>query len=171
MSKRAAFFIKGQELLAEPYHYRASGLDDIYLLNGVVTEETPYGPMVTIKNLNGLHHAIGLHIVEKAEPMTGAEFRFLRKQLELTQAQLGKRLHVTDQTIANYEKGNTQLGPADPFMRGFYLLEILPEETRIEVLKAVNDRLAKQEDARLPEVPRRKIVQRWKECSRPRAAA
>jgi DNA-binding transcriptional regulator YiaG len=125
MSERAEFFFKGQGQLAEPYHYRASGLDDIYLLNGVVIEETPYGPMVTIKNLNGLHHAIGLHIVEKAEPMTGAEFRFLRKQLGLTQAQLGKRLRVSDQTIANYEKGHTGLGPADPLMRGFYLLSKL----------------------------------------------
>src|SRR6516225_423619 len=102
MSERAEFLLKGQELLAEPYHYRASGLDDIYLLNGVTFEETPYGPMVTIKKLNGLHRAIGLHIVEKAEPMTGAEFRFLRKQIGFTQAQLGKRLRVSDQTIANY---------------------------------------------------------------------
>jgi hypothetical protein len=51
MSERAEFFLKGQgqELPAEPYRYRASGLDDIYLLNGVPVEETPYGPMVTIK--------------------------------------------------------------------------------------------------------------------------
>jgi len=128
MSERAEFFLKGEELLAEPY-YRASGLDDIYLLNGALIEETPYGPMVTIKKLNGLYHAIGLRVVEKAEPMTGAEFRVLRKQLGLTQARRGKRLRVSDQTIANYEKGHTGLGPADPLVRGLYLLSILPEET------------------------------------------
>jgi DNA-binding transcriptional regulator YiaG len=171
MSKRVEFFLRGQERLAEPYHYLASGLDDIYLLNGVTVEETPYGPMVTIKDLNGLHRAIGLHIVEKAEPMTGAEFRFLRKQLELTQAQLGKRLRVSDQTIANYEKENTaSLGPADPLMRGFYLLSILPEETRIEVLRDITEKLAKEQSAKVPDLPRRKIVSRWKECARKAAA-
>jgi len=166
MSRRAEFFQKGPDLLAEPYHYVASGLDNIYLLNGVAIEETPYGAMVTIENLNGLHHAIGLHIVEKADPMLGAEFRFLRKQMELTQGQLGKRLRVTGQTIANYEKGHTKLGPADPLMRGFYLLSILPEETRIQVLKSINERLAKEQAAKVPELPRRKIVQHWKECAR-----
>ena len=37
MSKRAEFCIKGQDLLAEPYQYRAGGLDYIFLLNGVTT--------------------------------------------------------------------------------------------------------------------------------------
>jgi transcriptional regulator with XRE-family HTH domain len=36
--------------------------------------------------------------------MTSAEFRFLRKQMGLTQKELGERLGVEDQTIANYEK-------------------------------------------------------------------
>ena len=46
--------------LLKPYHYVASGLPNIYLLNGVSHDDTPYGEMVTIKNLNGLHRAIGL---------------------------------------------------------------------------------------------------------------
>jgi hypothetical protein len=33
--------------------------------------------MVHVENINGLHRAIGLHIVEEEEPMSGAEFRFL----------------------------------------------------------------------------------------------
>jgi transcriptional regulator with XRE-family HTH domain len=87
--------------------------------------------------------------------------------LELTQAQLGKRLRVSDQTIANYERENTaDLGPADPLMRGFYLLSVLPEETRIEVLRDIIEKLAKEQSAKVPDPPRRKIVSRWKECAR-----
>jgi len=163
MSERIEFFLKGRELLAESYHYVASGLDNIFLLNGVMEQPTAYGPMVTIENVNGLHHAIGLYIVEKPDLMTGTEFRFLRKQMDLTQVQLGRYLRVSDQTVANYEKGNTCLGPADPLLRGLYLVHVLPEQTSIEVLKQVTDKLSSRERAEVPEVPRRRIVQRWQE--------
>jgi len=65
-----------------------SGIHFCYLLNDVTIKKTSYGPMVEIENLNGLHHAIELYIIEKPEPVTGAEFRFLRKQMELTQDEL-----------------------------------------------------------------------------------
>lgn len=88
-------------MLAEPYQYSASGLHNIYLLNRVSVKNTSYGPMVTIDNMNGLHHAIGFHIIEKPEPMTGAEFRFLRKQMELTQTELAEamRVHAHDSAL------------------------------------------------------------------------
>jgi transcriptional regulator with XRE-family HTH domain len=158
MSERAEFFIQGEDLLAEPYHYLASGLDNIFLLNGVTEENTDYGPMVHIENINGLHHAIGLHIVEKTGLMTGAEFRFLRKQLHLSQAELGRVMSVTDQTIANYEKEKSGIGPAGALIRTLYLLDILPEETRVKMIRRLIDLQQK-----LPDVPRQKIVERWRE--------
>ena len=162
MTKRAEFLIKGRWRLAEPFHYTASGLDNIFLLNGVTIKKTSYGPMVEIDNLNGLHHAIGLYIIEKSEPMTGAEFRFLRKQMELTQEELARVMKTTDQTVANYEKGKTaDLGPADPLLRLTYLLHVIPEETHAEVLKQASERLGTG-ISRLPDLPRRKIVQKWR---------
>lgn len=170
MSKRADFFIEGREKLAKPYRYLVSGLDNIFLLNGVTEKVTDYGPMVHIENINGLHHAIGLHIVEKSDPINGPEFRFLRKQMQLSQSELASHLGVTDQTIANYEKGKSGLGPADPFMRTFYLLHILPEQTRVEVIKKMIKTPVQRARKKLPELPRRKIVKSWREDDR-RAAA
>jgi transcriptional regulator with XRE-family HTH domain len=161
MSERAEFFIEGNEFLAEPYHYVEIGLDYIFLLNGVSETETDYGTMVHIENINGLHHAIGLHIVEKEEPMSGAEFRFLRKQMGLTQAELAKDLGISDQTIANYEKSNP-LGPADAFMRASYLLSVVPAETRVEAVKPVLQP-APRKRKKLPEFPRRRLVNGWAE--------
>jgi transcriptional regulator with XRE-family HTH domain len=124
-------------------------------------DDTSYGPMVNIEDLNGLHHAIGLHIIEKSDPMVGAEFRFLRKQMGLTQAELACLMRVSEQTIANYEKGKTAgRGPADSFMRLAYLLHIVPQDTRAELLKRMADQFGVGE-AKLPERPRRKIVQNW----------
>lgn len=156
-------------MLAKPYHYLASGLDNIFLLNGVTESETAYGPMVHIENINGLHHAIGLHIVEKAEPMKGAEFRFLRKQMSLSQLQLAELLRVTDQTVANYEKEKTSLGAAEAYIRDHYLISILPEQTRVGIIKAMTAAPIKQVRKKLPDVPRRTIVEQWRE--EPRLAA
>lgn len=174
MSKRTDFFIKGRELLAEPYHYLASGLDNIFLLNGINVEDTDYGPMVHIENVNGLHRAIGLHIVEKSDAMNGAEFRFLRKQVQLSQSELAERFGVTDQTIANYEKGKSGkdgFGPADPYMRTFYLLHILPDQTRVEIIKRMMDAPTQAARRKLPDLPRQKIVDYWREEDDPPIAA
>jgi DNA-binding transcriptional regulator YiaG len=163
MSKRTEFFIKGRELLPEPYAYREIGLGNIVLLNGVTKEQTPYGSMTHIECIHGLHRAIGLAIAEKSEPMSGAEFRFLRKQLGLTQAELAARMHVTDQTIANYEKEKSSLGPADPFIRALYLVHILPNRTRVEVLKPMVERPAKKKSKKLPAVPRSQVGEGWQQ--------
>jgi DNA-binding transcriptional regulator YiaG len=162
MSERVEFFIEGKDLLATPYRYEAAGLDGIFLLNGVTTTDTAYGPMIHIENIHGLHRAIGLHIAEKPEPMTGPEFRFLRKQLELTQSALAKQMRVTDQTVANYEKGKTSLGSADAFMRALYLVHILPEQTRVAVLKPMIETAAAV-GKKLSDLQRRKIVEGWSE--------
>jgi len=166
MSQRAEFCIKGQDFLAVPYHYRASGLDYVFLLNGVTTQETPYGSMVTIKNVHGPHRAIGLSIIEKPEPMAGSEFRFLRKQMGLTQRELAILMRTTDQTVANYEKNKTEPGPAEAFMRVIYLLHVIPKETRVDVLKTVTEQIRTRGRAKLPDLARRKIVQRWREGSK-----
>jgi putative transcriptional regulator len=174
MSERAEFFIRGRDLLAKPYQYLASGLDNIFLMNGVTEEMTDYGPMVHIENINGLYHAIGLHIIEKGEPMEGAEFRFLRKQMQLSQADLAKYLGVTDQTVANYEKGKSGkegLGPADAAMRTFYLLKIVPKATRVEAIKRFIDAPIQNTRQKLPDVPRQKMVECWLEGDDDKIAA
>jgi putative transcriptional regulator len=64
------------------YHYTESGLDNVWLLDGVEHHETPYGPATSIRDIDELHRAIGISIT-KSERMTGAEFRFLRTELDL----------------------------------------------------------------------------------------
>jgi transcriptional regulator with XRE-family HTH domain len=85
--------------------------------------------------------------------------RFARKQMGLTRSELAEHLGVTDQRVANYEKGKTgDFGLADGWMRIHYLLSILPEETRLGVIKAATEARKK-----LPEMPRRQLVERWTE--------
>ena len=158
------FYIKGRRMLPEPYCFEAAGMPEIYLLNGVTIENDPdYGELVTIENTRGLLRAIGLNIIESTEPMTGVEFRFLRKQLGLTQARLARYMSVSDQTIANYEKGITrQLGAADPHLRLLYAMHISPPESRADLFKRLMDEIAARHPGpKMPDVPRHRLVDGW----------
>lgn len=118
----------------EPYHYKECGLDDVFLLCGYEEHETPYGKGISVKNVDELHMAIGQHIAIHKKVLNGQEVRFLRKQLDYTQAELGKYLGVDAQTVARWEKDQIPIpGPADGLLRVIYLTEVMLG--RIEVQK------------------------------------
>ena len=48
--------------------------------------------------------------------------------MELRQADLAQDLRVTEQTVANYEKGKTEPGPADLALRFLYLSHVAEDE-------------------------------------------
>ena len=106
----------------ELHHYRLSGLDYVYLVNGFQYHETEYGPGVSIEDIHGLHRAIAQDIVTDRAHLSGAEVRFLRKEMDLSQAGLAVMLGVDAQTVARWEKGQTDVtGPADRLIRILYL--------------------------------------------------
>ena len=105
----------------EPYHYRECGLDDVYLMNGVRFQEVDGETGVIILNIDGLHRAIARNIVMNKSLMGGRDVRFLRKHLELTQADLAKWLACDPQTVARWEKDQTKIpGSADRLTRMLY---------------------------------------------------
>lgn len=104
------------------YQYTGCGLDYIYLKNGYIEEETPYGKGVSIHNLEGLHRAIALDVAKNRPVLSPDEFRFLRKELEFTQASLGQMLGRDAQSVANWEKGGHEIQiMAANFLRAIYL--------------------------------------------------
>lgn len=106
---------------SEPYHYRQCGLADVYLVNGYERNCTAYGETITIHNIDELHRAIGTYLVEEKEHLTGAEIRFLRHELDLSQDMLGRLLGKTGQTVARWEKGQCAIdGSAVRLLRAYY---------------------------------------------------
>lgn len=102
------------------YHYTDSGLSNIWLANGYEAVKTNYGEGVIIHDLEGLHRAIGQMLSRKSR-LTGAEVRFLRKEMELSQRGLGELLGVTDQAVAKWEKHGQVPKTADRMLRLIYL--------------------------------------------------
>ena len=102
------------------YHYRECGLRNVWLANGFDEHETPYGPGVAIHDLEGLHRAIARGLVTKGGKLTGSELRFLRHQMDLSQARLATLLGNEAQTVAIWEKRGTQPKLADRFIRALW---------------------------------------------------
>lgn len=149
MTSNKHYRFKG-ECDKQPYHYTECGLDDIYLVSGYDVEETEYGEAVSVKKADELHKAIGFHLAIESKVLTGKELRFLRNQMNLTQAELGRRVGQTSQSVARWEKqdlcdSNT---PAQLLVRLLYLDHVgkLPSSitellNKIEELDAPRDEM------------------------------
>jgi len=108
--------------MTEGYHYTACGLDYVYLQNGYDVHETKHGKGISVRNAGGLHDAIARAIIEHLPRLRGQEVRFLRAQLNLSQAGLAKILQTRRGTVARWEGRPNQAitGTADTALRLFY---------------------------------------------------
>lgn len=169
MSERAEFHVMGQPYDGAPLHYTASGLDYVYLVNGFSIEDDPnYGRIVTIDAPDDLHKAIGLHIITQERPLTGAEFRFLRKQMKLTQRELADDYFggADVQTIANYEKGKKIPPASDQLMRTQFAIWLVPANARAALMKKITEEMQKRKRhsgsrAAIDHTSYPEIVHRW----------
>ena len=105
----------------DTHHYRECGLTNIHLLNGFTYKETRHGRVVSIQDMDGLHRAIGTHLAKEKRALTGAELRFFRIELGLSQTMLGMLLGKTGQSVARWEKGQSRIdATADRVVRLLY---------------------------------------------------
>ena len=73
-------------------------------------------------------------LVEEVRNLNGKEFRFLRHEINMTQKTLATLLQVTDQTVARWEKGETEVdGAAQAVIRKLFL-ESIGEQSLIKDL-------------------------------------
>lgn len=122
------FFLTGEEVRTEPYRYKACGLDGIYLLNGYNVEEHDGDRHVSITDLEGLHQAIGRHLVVNRKGLAPKEIRFLRNTMDLTQAQLAEMLGNTSQSVARWEKGECEMpGTSEKLLRAVFLASLMSD--------------------------------------------
>ncbi len=104
------------------FEYTGSGLEGIYLKNGYTIVESSYGQGVKVEDVEGLHRAIALDILRQKTPMTGHQFRFLRKEQDLVHEEAAALFRVDVQSIANWEKKGSDPvpGTSDIAMRSWF---------------------------------------------------
>lgn len=93
------------------YQYVESGLNNVFIsgINPMIDDEGD--EVVTIHAINVLHAEIARGIIESDGGINGAELRFLRTEMGLTQSGLGTLLSVDGQTVGRYERGDTPIDP------------------------------------------------------------
>lgn len=125
------------------HHYRECGLNHIYLLNGFAYRETRHGRAVSIQDMDGLHRAIGAHLAKEKRALTGAELKFFRIELGLSQSMLGMLLGKSGQTVARWEKGQSRIdATADRVVRLLYTQQTGANEdirSALQELAALDD--------------------------------
>ena len=94
------------------HHYVESGLPYIYLTDGFRIETGPYGETLAVQDVDDLHRAIGRWIVDRVPHLRGREVRFLRLEMDRTQAELAAELGVTEQTVSLWERSPDKPVPA-----------------------------------------------------------
>ena len=107
----------------KPLQYTLSGLTNVYLLNGYRIRKTPHGDAISIEDIDGLHRAIGRRLIAVERPLIGRELRFLRLEMDLSQACLGAITGSNEPTIKRWEAHRDapiSSGPADRLLRALY---------------------------------------------------
>jgi DNA-binding transcriptional regulator YiaG len=136
------YFRPNEEFCEEPLHYLDCGLDNIFLRNGFSIDEDDGDKALTITDLDGLHSAIGMHIVLARKAPSGKELRFVRNELGMSQADLARVIGVSDQSVARWEKGQCEAnGGAVLALRLIYLLSLLPPDERDVLMSDILNRL------------------------------
>lgn len=121
------------------YHYTECGLNKIWLRNGFTIHKTPYGTGVSIDNADGLHRAIALFLVNHKPRLSGGEFRFIRKELDMSQKALGEVLGKDAQSVARWEKSGRVPRIVERFLRALYRETALGNAGIWKIVKRLNE--------------------------------
>ena len=116
-----------------------AGLRNVWLANGYEIRKTRYGPAVSIRNVEGLAKAICASLTREPGKLTGAEARYLRLNLGLSQEALGKLMGVSGQTVALWEKRGKLPLLSDKYLRLLWIERHNGNDSIVRVMQRIQD--------------------------------
>jgi len=102
-----------RERTLDRYHYKESGLPNVWLNGGGVTEYSCQAcgyKGIAIQKEPQLLQVIALKLLMRPGPLGGQELRYLRKLCDLTQEKLASKLDVRRGAILRWEAGEMEVG-------------------------------------------------------------
>ncbi len=91
------------------YHYTECGLNNVIIEGLNVFPDDEGDDVVEIPFINELHLAIASGIVMHDQGISGAELRFLRSEMGMTQAELAALVHKDKQTVGRWERAEWEI--------------------------------------------------------------
>jgi DNA-binding transcriptional regulator YiaG len=117
------------------YRYLGCGLDNVWLRNGYELSRTESGKeIVVISNKDGLHKAIAKGLCDIARPLSGKEFKFLRKELDMSQRQVAEMVAVEEQTVSLWERDQHAINRAAERLLRTLMKETLSGNAEVRAL-------------------------------------
>jgi len=86
------------------YHYVECGLQNVYVEGLTISTDDEGDDILRIPDVNQLHRTIVAALITKHSGLTGAELRFIRTELGLTQAKLAAIVHRDALAISRWER-------------------------------------------------------------------
>ena len=126
----------------EPYHYTECGLDNIILLSGYEHKERSGEIATSIHDINDLHDCILETLARKKTILSPKEIRFVRREMHLTQTQLGNLVGSNGQCVGRWEKLKgrpTDIPTANDLLIKVMVLDHLTGAKPFEVLKGMTE--------------------------------
>lgn len=112
--------------MAYDHHYTECGLMNVYISGIEKMVDDDGDEVIVIPAVNDLHHIIAEGIVSHGKGISGAELRFLRSEMGLTQAELAILVHKDKQTIGRWERSETDIdGVAEALIRKLAIEKLL----------------------------------------------
>ncbi len=113
---------KAMRATKRDHRYEEAGLKNV-VLTGTTVYECGCGEILPeFPQIHRLHQRIAKDLVAKQSPLTGEEFRFLRKAMGLSAKELARLLGVTTVTISRWENNKEKVGSqSDRLLRCLYL--------------------------------------------------
>jgi DNA-binding transcriptional regulator YiaG len=125
------FCMRGDTPAAEPRLYEACGLDNIWLVDGFQIIEHHGEQLILPEDVEGLHRAIALHLAMFRKPLAGREIRFIRRAIDMTQAEFAHSLGVTSQTVARWEKDQVGIRSPEERLLRFTAILVASDKDRL----------------------------------------
>lgn len=103
----------------ENYRYVECGLRNVTIVGLEVSRCPRCGNYeISIPHIEDLHRLIAKILIEKITRFTGAEVRFLRKNLGWSGSDFAKHMGVAEETVSRWENDAAPIGPqADRLLR------------------------------------------------------
>jgi len=111
--------------------FAEGGLQNVWLINGYRIKETRNGRSIIVHQPQGLKRVICSALCVKSVPLSGAEFRYLCRELHITSAVLCRRLALTESQLQDWETASQVPRHADTFIRIMYAVHLdRPEQVQ-----------------------------------------